>query len=286
MAEDDNKQPEQPEKAPKEKGKSFLSRMKPDFSRLKPNLRLSERFNFKAMKRKAIIGGTVLAVGAGGVGGVLGAKHLYDNTEQTVQFYVESIDSKRTLVRESCHEVTTERHHAWRDPETAVNKSACDTEVLSRIIRTPQGVFANNPSTVNLKGMNEVETIDANIRPGAWYEAVVKGFNFRGPKNIMSVERLPNNWMEIREAREQGLELAPEFRDQARPPQQAGTPAAPGPVGNQPETREMSLEELQRQLEIMQLQRQLEELRNPQQQTEPVQPPQQPQPRNPAPPAP
>lgn len=259
MADENKKQPDsKPETpaAPKAPKKSFLKRMK-------PNLRLSERFNLKAMKRKAIIGGVTLAVGAVGIGGAVGGKYLYDETERTVQFQVESLDSKRTIVRETCNEVKVEKHFSWKEPEVSVNRSACDKEVLGRIIRTPQGVFANDPSRVDLKNRNEVETIDANLKPGAWYEAVVKGWDFMGPPNIMSVERLPNNWREIREAREQGIELQAEFnnstgqqRDAANTTPSVTTPTTSG-TSAQP-----SLEDIERQLEILKLQKQLEQLQN------------------------
>jgi hypothetical protein len=259
MADDNKKQPDsKPEApaAPKTPKKSFLKRMK-------PNLRLSERFNFKAMKRKAIIGGVTLAVGAGAIGGAVGGKYLYDETERTVQFQVEALDSKRTIVRETCDEVKVEKHFSWKEPEVSVNRSACDQEVLGRIIRTPQGIFANDPSRIDLKNRNEVETIDANLKPGAWYEAVVKGWDFMGPPNIMSVERLPNNWREIREAREQGIELQAEFnngagqqRDAAKTIPAVTTPTTGG-TSAQP-----SLEDIERQLEILKLQKQLEQLQN------------------------
>jgi len=260
MADENKKQPdskpETPASAPASPKKSFLQRMK-------PNLRLSERFNFKAMKRKAIIGGVTLAVGAVGVGGAVGGKYLYDQTEKTVQFQVESLDSKRTIVRETCNEVKTEKHFSWKEPEVSVNRSACDQEVLGRIIRTPQGVFANDPSRIDLKNRNTVETIDANIKPGAWYEAVVKGWDFMGPQNIMSVERLPNNWREMREAREQGIELQAEFNNGAGPLRDA---AATTPAVNTPttgaNTSQPSLEDIERQLEILKLQKQLEQLQN------------------------
>jgi len=263
MAKENKKQPaSKPETPPAASAtpsapkKSFMQRMKPD-------LRLSERCNLKAIKRKAIIGGVALTVGAVGVVGAVGGKYLYDETERTVQFQVESLDSKRTIVRETCNEVKTEKHFSWKDPEVSVNRSACEQEVLGRIIRTPQGVFANDPSRVDLKNRNAVETIDANLKPGAWYEAVVKGWDFMGPQNIMSVERLPNNWREIREARAQGIELEAEFNNNARPVNDAAnnTPAvntpATGGTSAQP-----SLEDIQRQLEILQLQKQLEQLQN------------------------
>lgn len=263
MAKENKKQPESKPETPPAASSTPSAPKKSFMQRMKPDLRLSERFNFKAIKRKAIIGGVALTVGAVGVGGAVGGKYLYDETERTVQFQVESLDSKRTIVRETCNEVKTEKHFSWKEPEVSVNRSACEQEVLGRIIRTPQGVFANDPSRVDLKNRNAVETIDANLKPGAWYEAVVKGWDFMGPQNIMSVERLPNNWREIREARAQGIELEAEFNNNARPVNDAAnnTPAVTTPnTGGT--SAQPSLEDIQRQLEILKLQKQLEQLQN------------------------
>lgn len=264
MADDKKKQPAAKPETPPAAANPSSEPKKSFFKRMKPDLRLSERFNFKAIKRKAVIGGVALTVGAVGVGGAVGGKYLYDETERTVQFQVETLDSKRTIIRETCNEVKTEKHFSWKDPEVSVNRSACDKEVLGRIIRTPQGVFANDPSRIDLKSRNNVETIDANLKPGAWYEAVVKGWDFMGPPNIMSVERLPNNWREIREARAQGIELEAEFNNNAAP--QNGAVQNNTPAVNTPATSgtssQPSLEDIERQLEILKLQKQLEQLQN------------------------
>lgn len=225
--------------------------------------KISARFNsasVKSLKRKALIGSAALAIGTVGIGGAVGGKYMYDETERTVQIYVESLDSKRTVVERHCETRTTTSESRYGSEETTVNKSDCDEEVLNRIIRTPQGVFANNASRIDLKTKNDTETIDANLKPGAWYEVVVKGWDMFGPPNIMSVERLPNNWREIREQRAQGVEVNPDFsatgqeEDMA---QSSGATVTPAPAATG-----ATLEELQRQLEILQLQEQLKALQN------------------------
>lgn len=222
--------------------------------------RLTGPFNsasFKSFKKKMVIGGTALTVGAVGIGGAVGGKMLYDDTERTMQIYVESLDSKRTVVERSCETRTVTTYQRNGNEEEKIEKDKCDQDVLNRIIRTPQGVFANNPSKIDMKTKNEAETIDSNLKPGAWYEVVVKGWDMMGPPNIMSAERLPNNWREMREQKANGVDIPAEFGagDQTS---QAGANEqnAQEPVSGS------TLEELERQLKILKLQEELKQLEN------------------------
>ena len=270
----DNKKPTDNSKIDKNKNAKIANK--------KP---LSEKFNLKAIKRKAVIGSLVATFGTITVGGVAITKYSYDQTERVVQFQLKSVSDKKTIVEENCSYKKIASYTSWdsgffsffddndfENVTVSEGKKKCDIEILDRLVNTSGGVLQNNSSLLDMKDEADVEVIDKNLKPGYWYEATVKGFEALGGNNIITVRRLPDDWKQATE-------------NLSRIAKPATALAIPTPNADRPKSAssDSDIEALQRQLEILKIQQQLDDMKRKQQQgSEQVIKPMAPAPKPPA----
>lgn len=216
-----------------------------------------KKFNFKAAKQKAMVGGLVATFGVVAVGTPVAVKYAYDQTEKTVTFKLDKISDKKTIVKENCtYEKITEYFamnssffsffgddDSYESETVKTSDSTCSKEVLNREIHTEIGILKNDTSLLAWKEEEDVEVIDRKLKPDNWYEATVKGFT---DSNIITLKRLPADW-------EQDI----------NPAKKENTPSNKAEATKKVNTPD--IEDLKRQLEILKLQKQLEDIRKKQQ---------------------